>query len=173
LRLAESLVHRTLTQARYLIFIAPFLYLWLALALSRLGRGAAVLRAVLAAVMAAGTIGYFVGGRYVDPRLAGLSEWIRQDPDKRDPVIYLDPFCYLPMRHYYLPERAHYLVGPRADIANWEAMPGYKPYLSDRNLLRLKRCVVVDPRHLLSDRSEGLASGRQVIEGLSSPRKSE
>ncbi len=172
LRLAEFLVHRALTQARYLIFISPFLYLWLALTVSRLGRAAAVLRAVLAAVMAVGLIGYFAGGRYVDPRLKGLSEWIRQDPDKRDPIIYLDPFYYLPMRHYYLPERAHYLVGPRADIANWDAMPGYKPYLTEKVLLQLKRCVVVDPRHLLSDQRAGVASGRQIFQGLSSPGRS-
>ena|GEM_PF-1771407 len=173
LRLAEFLVHRALTQARYLIFISPFLYLWLALTVSRLGRRTgAVGKAVLAAVILAGSLGYAAGGRFVDPRLQGLSERIRQDPDKRDPVVYLDPFYYLPMRHYYLPERAHYLVGPRSDIANWDAMPGYKPYLADRALLRLKRCVVIDPRHLMFDQRVGLASGRQVLQSVSSPGRS-
>jgi hypothetical protein len=156
-----------------LIFISPFLYLWLILTLSRLGRAALTFRKALAALTLTGAIGYFVGGIYVDPHLPALSGWIRQDPDKRDPVVYLDPFYYLPMRHYYLPERAHYLVGPRADIANWEAMPGYAPYLSEKALLRLKRCVVVDPRHLLSDRSVGLASGRQVYESLPISGRSE
>jgi hypothetical protein len=75
------------------------------------------------------------------------------------------------MRHYYLPERAHYLVGARADIANWEAMPGYQPYLPDQILLRIKRCVVVDPRHLLSGQRVALASGRQVFESLSPSRR--
>lgn len=169
LRLAELILHRALTQTRYVIFAAPFLYLWLALAASRLGPQAGLIcKRALAAVVLAGSACYFAGGLYADPRLADLSESIRQDPDKRDPVVYLDPFYYLSMRHYYLPERPHYLVGPRASIATWEAMPGYPPYLPDKKLVHLKRCVVVDPRHQLSPKRVGIASGQQVLQALSS-----
>jgi uncharacterized membrane protein len=172
LRLAELILHRALTQTRYVIFAAPFLYLWLALAASRLGpRAGLICKRVLAAVVLAGSACYFAGGLYVDPRLADLSESIRQDPDKRDPIVYLDPFYYLSMRHYYLPQRPHYLVGPRASIATWEAMSGYKPYLPDKNLVWLKRCVVVDPRHQLFPKRLGIASGQQVLQALSSKKQ--
>jgi hypothetical protein len=169
LRLAELILGRALTQTRYLIFISPFLYLWLALTAASLGRRLSiVIRAMLMIVVATGTLGYFASTRYADPHLAALKGQICLDTDKRTPVLYLDPFYYLPMRHYYLPERPHFLVGERTAVANWDEMPGYKPYLANRNLAALKRCLVVDPRHQMFPGRLGIASGRQVLAFLAS-----
>src|ERR1019366_604334 len=98
------------TQARYLIFVSPFLYILLAWTLEQPLKGVGkYARIACAVVFASGTIGYFAGGLYVDPHLRDLAEAIRRTTGADDVVVYLDPYWYLPMRYYYLPERTNRL----------------------------------------------------------------
>ncbi len=163
LRAIEIFSGHPATQARYLIFVSPFLYILLAWTLEQPLKGVGkYARIACAVVFASGTIGYFAGGLYVDPHLRDLAEAIRRTTGADDVVVYLDPYWYLPMRYYYLPERTNRLAGPDAKIANWEGLPGYPSYISREELVALKRCVVVDPRHLMMTGRVGLATGAQV-----------
>src|SRR5581483_7317227 len=107
------------------------------------------------------TFFYFVGGLVVDPHLALMAESLR-GLDTRVPIVHLDPYYYLPMRYYYLPERVHRMAGPDYKVLNWEALPGYRAYLTPEELRRVKVCAVIDPRHLLSEKVLAVASGAAV-----------
>jgi uncharacterized membrane protein len=163
LRAMEFALQRAATQARYLIFISPFLYMALSAVIDRAssGRGR-FLRLPCVLVVIAGTALYFAGAVNVDPHLAGVAKKLRRTTDSRDPIVYLDPYFYLPMRYYYLTERAQHMVGPDAKIANWDGLPGYRAYLSRQELEELPRCVVIDPRQVMFAQRVGLASGAQV-----------
>lgn len=163
-RALEWTIHRPVTQARYLIGVSPFLYILLAAVFERGARGVGrFLRGPAAAVLSAGTFFYFVGGLVVDPHLALMAESLRR-LDTRVPIVHLDPYYYLPMRYYYLPERVHRMAGPDYKVLNWEALPGYRAYLTPEELKRQKVCAVIDPRHILSEKVLAAASGKAVAQ---------
>lgn len=160
---AELLLGKALTQPRYFVFVSPFLYIWLAIAVARLPAALRpLLRTALAALVLAGAAGYAAAGFYLDPRLSELSRRIRLQADRRWPVVHLDPYYYTPMRFYYLPDRAHFLARPFKGL-NWEALPGYPALISRRELESLGRCVVVDPQRTLFPQRYGAASGRDLL----------
>jgi len=162
-RLVEAAFSRPMTQARYLIAVSPFLYILLALTLERpLNALGKILRVACVSIFLVGAIGYHVGGYYADPHLANLKKTLEQNTDKHDVIVYLDPFYYLPMRYYYLPERTHRMAGPDSNIANWEHLPGYRSYITRDELALIKRVVVIDPRHLMLKKTVGIASGADV-----------
>lgn len=127
--LAERLLGRAATQARYLILISPFVYL----ALSR----------HWIPVFALGLAAYLWAGKNVDPRLGQLAALIGPGPE---PVVHLDAAYYTPMRCYYLPERRHYLPPQGGEKLNWAALPGPPAELSREEIAKLGPVIVLDPQ---------------------------
>jgi uncharacterized membrane protein len=161
---AELLVGRPITQARYFIPLSPFVFLLAARTLSSPGRATSVLRLAFEAVVVAGAIGYFASGRLVDPRLDGLAASIRR-ADPRLPVVYVTNYYYLPMRYYYLTERGNFLVAEAAESMDYAGMPPYDGVLDAGRRRRLGPCVVVDAKRLLSPKTLWLGTGAQ-LDGL-------
>ncbi|MDD5657120.1 MAG: glycosyltransferase family 39 protein [Elusimicrobia bacterium] len=160
----ELALGKPVTQTRYLIFVSPFLFLWLAWVCGRLeGAWGRLARAGLLVLFAAGTLAYHAGGALVDPRLGALAESIRSATAADVPVVHLDAFYYTPMRYYYLPERRHYLLDPGGRNLNWGALPGYAAVPGPEAVARFERCVVVDPQRSVFPSRIGLASGRDLV----------
>lgn len=158
----ELAMNCALTQARCLIFLSPFLYMLVAAIFDRVSDGwSRFLRGPAAAVLAAGSFFYFVGGIIVDPQLALLAGRLRQ-LDSRLPIVHLDPYYYLPMRYHYLPERAHHMAGPDFPVHNWEKLPGYRAYLTRRELSGVRLVAALDPRHVYSPDFLAVAPGAAV-----------
>ncbi len=160
----ELAVGHPVTQARYLIFVSPFLYLLLAAAAAR-HRAA---RLGLVALFAAGAAAYFASNVVLDPRLTRLSARI-DAADPRAPVIHLDPYYYTPLRYHYLAGRTHYLAGEPPRKLNWDALPGYRAVLSHEELSRQRRVIVVDPQRRFFPGRVGLAEGRELARLLQEP----
>ncbi len=172
--LAELLVGRAITQARYFIPLSPFAYLLAARALSAPGRRAGAARLAFEAVAVAGVFGYFASSRIVDPHLDALAAAIRSS-DPKLPVVYVEMYDYLPMRVYYVPERTNLLVAEAAQAMDFAAIPPYDGLVDGPRRRRLGPCVVVDVKRLLSPQEIWLGTGAQ-LDGLigvsdSSPRR--
>lgn len=165
---AELVVGRPVTQARYFAPIAPYLYLLAAVVMSRPGRPAAAARLALEVLVAAGTAGYFVSGKFIDPRLDRLAASIRRT-DRRLPLVYLETYYYLPMRYHYLPERAHFLAAGAAEGIDYRGLPPYDGVAGRERLRRLGPCVVLDEGRVLGGQALSLGTGEQVA-GLLPPR---
>ncbi|MFI5351217.1 MAG: glycosyltransferase family 39 protein [Elusimicrobiota bacterium] len=162
--LAEFLVGRPLTNARYFIPLSPFAYLVAARTLSAPGRWAGSMRLAFEAVAVAGVIGYFASGRIVDSRLASLAAKIRSGSDSRMPVVFVQNFYYLPMRMYYMPERADFLISEAAEAMDYAGIPPYNGLVDASRRRRLGPCVVVDIKRLLTPRPLWLGTGAQLAE---------
>lgn len=161
LKVLEVALGRPVAQARYLIFLSPFLYIWLTLVVESLPvRAAAWARAGLLALFFLGSAGYFASRRYVDPRLSALSGRLRQEAAGL-PVVHLDAYYYTPLRYYYLPERRHYLAAADRKL-NWDALPGYRAVLSPSELAALGPCLVVDPFRRFFPARVGKSSGAEL-----------
>jgi hypothetical protein len=158
---AELLCGRPITQARYFAPMAPFLFLLVALVLSRPGRPIQAARLALEALVAVGAIGYFVSGRLIDPRLDRLAAVIRST-DRRLPVVYLETYYYTPMRYYYLPERTHVIVAEASEGIDYRTFPPYDGVAARERLRRLGPCVLLDEKHILGAPAVSLADGAQV-----------
>lgn len=164
----ELVVGHAVTQARYLIFVSPFLYLLLA---SLAGRGGGAFRAArlgLVALFAAGTAAYFASSVAVDPRLTRLSA-VLGEADSRAPVVHLDPYYYTPLRYHYLRQRPHYLAGEPPRKLNWAALPGYRAVLTYEELARQGLVLVVDPLRRFFPGRVGTAEGRELARLLREP----
>ena len=160
--LAELFVGRPITQARYFIPLSPFAYLLAARELSAPGRWTSAARLAFEAVAVAGVVGYFASGRLVDPRLDALAATIRRGSAPRLPVVYAEMYDYLPMRVYYLPERANFLVAGAAEAMDFASIPPYDGLADARRLRRLGPCVVVDVKRLLAPRPLWIGTGAQL-----------
>ena len=160
--LAELLVRRPITQARYFFPLSPFAYLLAARTLSAPGRWATAARLSFEAVAVAGVIGYFASGRLVDPHLDSLAASIRRGSDPRLPVVYVEMYDYLPMRAYYLPERANFLVAEAAEAMDFASIPPYNGLVDARRRRRLGPCVVVDVKRLLTAQRVWVGTGAQL-----------
>lgn len=166
LRLLE-MISGPRTQARYLIYLTPHVFLLTALwlgdtsraAWGNLGRRAA--RVLLCATLGAGTIGYFVSGEIVDPHLAEMSRALAQ-ADARLPIIHLQEYYYLPLRYYYLPDRTHRLLCHDPHIVPWAALPGYPAAIEPRELSTLGPVLFVDPLQRIGQHGLGLSSGAEI-----------
>ena len=159
--LAEVAVGRPITQARYFIPLSPLAYLLAARALSAPGRWTSAARLAFEAIAVAGVVGWFASGRLVDPRFDALAAAIRR-ADSRLPVVYADMYDYLPMRAYYLPERANLLVAESAEAMDFASIPPYDGVIDDRGRRRLGPCVVVDAKRRLTPRRLWLGTGAQL-----------
>lgn len=167
--LAELLVGRPITQARYFIPLSPFAYLLAARALTAPGRGTSAARLSFTAVVVAGVVGYFASARLVDPRLDALAAAIRRSsPDL--PVVYVENYYYLPMRYYYMPERRNLLIREAAEAMDYSGMPPYDGVVDSERRRGLGPCVVVDAMRLLSPQPLWLGSGAQ-LDGLIARRE--
>lgn len=142
------------SQARYLVFASPFLFVWLALALGRAGPA-------LIPVFALGTAAYLAGLYAVDPRLEALAQRVRRAAAPGAVVVHLDPGYYTPMRYYYLPELTHKLAGEDRKL-NWDALPGYPARLAPGELAALGNCLVLDPQRSLFPGRVGTAAGKDL-----------
>ena len=160
--LAELLVGRPITQARYFLPLSPFAYLLAARALSAPGRWASGARLSFEAVAVAGVIGYFASGRLIDPHLDSLAASIRRGSNPRLPIVYVEMYDYLPMRAYYLPERANFLVAEAAASMDFAAIPPYNGVADARRRSRLGSCVVVDVKRLLTPQPLWTGTGVQL-----------
>jgi uncharacterized membrane protein len=160
--LAELLIGRPITQARYFIPLSPFAYLLAARALSAPGRWASAARLSFEAVAVAGMMGYFASGRLVDPHLDALAATIRRGSAPNLPVVYIENYYYLPMRVYYLPERANLLIAEAAEAMDYAAIPPYNGLADARRRRRLGPCVVVDVKRLLSPRPLWIGTGVEL-----------
>lgn len=158
---AELLCGRPVTQARYFAPMAPFLFLLVALVLSRPGRPAQAARPALEALVAVGAVGYFVSGWIIDPHLDRLAAAIRST-DRRLPVVYLETYYYTPLRYYYLPERTHIIVAEASEGIDYRLFPPYDGVAARERLLRLGPCVLLDEKHILGAPAVSLADGAQV-----------
>ena len=160
--LAELLVGRPITQARYFIPLSPFAYLLAARTLSEPGRWASAARLSFEAVAVAGAIGYFASGRLVDPHLDALAAAIRRGSAPNLPVVYVENYYYLPMRVYYLPERSNLLIAEAAEAMDYAAIPPYNGLVDARRRSLLGQCVVVDVKRLLTPRPLWIGTGVQL-----------
>jgi uncharacterized membrane protein len=160
--LAERVVGRPMTQARYFLPLSPFAFLLAASALTSPSRWTRAPRLALEAVAAAGVAGYFASGFIVDPKLDALAAAIRRGSDRRMPVVYVETYYYLPMRAYYLPERVNLLVAEANEGMNYSAYPPYDGVADSRRQRRLGACVVLDEKRLLSPSSRWLGTGAQL-----------
>ncbi|MDE2143664.1 MAG: glycosyltransferase family 39 protein, partial [Elusimicrobia bacterium] len=157
--IAELMVGRPITQARYFFALSPWAYLLAAFVFSSARRAMFAPRLLLEAVLAAGVVGYFASSRIVDPRFEALAAAIRRGSTGRDPVVYIETYYYLPMRLYYLPERANFLISEAAEVYDYSAIPPYDGVIGGRHRSGLPRTVVVDGNHALSPRTVWLGTG--------------
>jgi uncharacterized membrane protein len=160
--LAEAVVGRPITQARYFIPFSPFAFMIAAVVLSSTSRWARAPRLLFEAVVAAGAAGYFASGLIVDPRLDALADQIRRASDRRMPVAYVETYYYLPMRAYYLPERVHLLVAGAAEGADYDDIPPYDGVADGTRLRKLGPCVVLDEKRIASPRARWTGTGAQL-----------
>lgn len=158
-RLAEAVLGVSLSQARYLVFVSPFLFLLLADLVPDRWRPAP------AAAFAAGLALYFWSRSAVDPRLDLLSKAVRSAPEGL-PVVHLHAFYYMPLRYYYLPERRHRLVELGGQPMDVSRLPGYQGRLAAGELERLGPLIVVDPEKRLFERKVGLSTGADLSKAL-------
>jgi 4-amino-4-deoxy-L-arabinose transferase-like glycosyltransferase len=159
--LAEIVVGRPLTHARYFIPLSPFAYLLAARALSAPGRRAAAARLAFEAAAISGVIGYFASGRIVDSRLETLASSIRR-ASPRLPVVYVENFLYLPMRVYYMPERVNLIVSEAGEAMDYAGIPPYNGVADARRRRRLGPCLVVDVKRLLAPQPLWIGTGAQL-----------
>ena len=153
-----------MTQARYLAGLSPYYFLLAGRALGALPRRLALAsKASLACVLIAGAAGYFASGRYVDPRLGFAARAIRATVDPRTVIVHLDSYNYLPMRCYYLPERAHYLI-PSSARDRALRLPGYSGILPKGVLAGMGRCLVYDPARRLSPHALSEVPCRRLVD---------
>jgi hypothetical protein len=163
--LAELVVGRPITQARYFIPLSPLAYLLAARALTAPGRWMSAARLSFEAVAVAGVAGYFASGRLVDPRLDSLAAAIRRGSGANVPVVYVENYDYLPMRVYYMPERENLLISEAAEAMDYAGIPPYDGVADARRRRALGPCVVVDVKRLLTPRPFWLGTGAQ-LDGL-------
>jgi uncharacterized membrane protein len=147
--LAERILGRAATQARYLILVSPFVYL----ALSK----------HWVPVFALGLAAYLWAGRAVDPRLGELAAAIGPGPE---PVVHLDAAYYTPLRCHYRTDRVHYLPPQGGEKLNWGALPGPAAELPLEEIGKLKEVIVVDPQRRLFPGRLGKAGGGQLVSAL-------
>ncbi|MFI5362204.1 MAG: hypothetical protein ACHQ49_09565, partial [Elusimicrobiota bacterium] len=164
---AELVAGRPVTQARYFVPLTPYLFLLVARALSRPGSLSAAARVAAEILVVAGTFGYFAAGLIVDPRLGALAASLRR-VDRRLPVVYLETYYYLPMRFYYMPERAHFLVVAGSVGADFAGLvtPTYDGLIDARRLRRLGPVVVMDEKRVLGGPARFLGTGAQVAASI-------
>jgi hypothetical protein len=142
--LVERISGRALNQPRYFAFLTPLLYLLCAEISGQLGSAARPFRVVLGGILLAGTAAYAFQGLWLDTRLAGLAQAVRQRCDRRDIIVHMGPYYYPALRYYYLPEFAHHLPCPDPKILTWDALPGYPAVLGPGALRKIPRCVFID-----------------------------
>ena len=160
--LAELVVGRPITQARYFMPLSPLAYLLAARALSAPGRWTSAARLSFEAVAVAGAVGYFASGRLVDPRLDALAAAIRRGSSPGTPVVYVDMYDYLPMRAYYLPDRVNLLVAEAGEGMDFAAIPPYDGVLDAARRRALGPCVVVDVKRRLTAQALWTGTGVQL-----------
>ena len=131
--LAERLLGRAATQARYLILLSRA---W-------------------APALGLGLAAYLWAGLYVDPRLGQLAAAIGPGPE---PVVHLDAAYYTPLRCYYRADRRHLLVDGRGKL-NWAALPGERAVLEPGELEKLGPVIVVDPQRTVFSGRLGRSDG--------------
>jgi uncharacterized membrane protein len=167
-KILEIALGRPVTQARYLVMVSPFLFLCLA----QLFEFSPVLaKASLPTVFFAGTLAYQAAGIFLDPRLEKMAAAIRKSSPPRMAVVHLDAYYYTPLRFYYLPERAHFLLEPGNRNLNWPALPGYAADPGIERIARLGPCVAVDPQRWWFPQRLGLATGGQLAYAAVKPAK--
>lgn len=165
----QALLGMPVAQARYLAFVTPFLYILLSEAAHAWGgRAARLSRAALLAVAGAGSLAYFVSTRQVDPRLPELSAVLRRAAAQAGTgtVVHLDPYYYLPLRYYYLPELTHRLTPDVRRLTRWEGHPGYPALLAPGELTGLGRVVLLDARGRLYPGRIGIVEARTLESAL-------
>lgn len=143
--LVERVSGRALNQPRYFAFLTPLLYILCAEISGQLGPAARLFRGLLGGVVLAGTAAYAFQGLWLDTRLTGLAQAVRQSCDRRDIIVHMGPYYYPSLRYYYLSEFSHRLPCADPKILTWDALPGYPAILGPRSLSRIPRCVFIDP----------------------------
>lgn len=142
---AERLLGKAATQARYLILVSPFVYL--------------ALTKHWIPVFALGLAAYLWAGKNIDPRLGELAAVIGSGPE---PVVHLDAAYYTPLRCHYRSDRRHYLPPQGGEKLNWSALPGPAAELPVETIARLGPVIVVDPQRRLFPGRVGRADGAQL-----------
>ncbi|HXT00875.1 MAG TPA: glycosyltransferase family 39 protein [Elusimicrobiota bacterium] len=168
--LAELVVRRPITQARYFVPLSPLAYLLAARVLSAPARWTGASRLALEAVAVAGVAGYFASGKLVDPRLDALAAAIRRGSPAGLPVVYVDMYDYLPMRAYYLPERRNLLVASAGEGMDFSAIPPYDGVIDGARTRALGSCVVVDVKRRLTEQALWTGTGAQLAGLLEAAR---
>lgn len=156
-KFVEVALGRSLSQPRYLLVVSPYIYISLAWTLGRLP--SRMIRIVAVAVFALSASAYFACRLMVDPRLDRLSEALRLLSPPTETVIHLDPYYYPALRYYYLPERRHLLLCADPKILPWDMLPGYPATVSSADLQNLGQVILVDPRHLVSNKVLSRSNG--------------
>ncbi|MFA5137826.1 MAG: glycosyltransferase family 39 protein [Elusimicrobiota bacterium] len=162
---AELCIGHPVSQPRYLICLSPFLFLLAARGLRAIPGGAsrAVAGSLAAGVLLSGTAAYYYSNAVIDPHSAAAADLIRAASRTRDPVVHLAPFDLLPMRYYYLSERAHLMVAPVSENLAWlSSRRDGTAVVDPARLAWFPRCVVVDPRRELLPRRIGLLTGKEL-----------
>ena len=160
--LAEALVGKPMTQARYLVCLSPWLYLLVAELADGGGAWRRALRLGFAALVLAGAVGHYACAALIDPRLGELSLRLRAAGRPGDVVVHLNQFYYVPLRYHYLPEFRHRLLCPEPRWVNWEALPGYPAVIGAAELARGGSCVAVDPQRRLAPQGLARVGCRQL-----------